>query len=44
MGLRAVALALFLIAVCYVVMQKIIERGGKKAAAPAPIAVPEHGH
>ena len=42
----ATAIGLFLIPVCYVFMQKIIERGGKKvpapAQAPAAVAVPGH--
>jgi hypothetical protein len=31
----ATVIGLFLIPVCYVFVQKIIERGGKKVAAPA---------
>ncbi len=39
----ATAIGLFLIPVCYVFVQRIVERSGKKAAIPAAVPVAEKG-
>ena len=42
MGISTVV-GLFLIPVCYVFVQRIVERGGKKAPIPAAAPVAEKG-
>jgi len=39
----ATAVGLFIIPVCYVFVQRIVERGGKRKPEPLPGALPDAG-